>query len=393
MQASDRTFNGPFKRKTLGVTTVGENQRLRLLLAGSNLLVQGDKRKANPFSFASNKLGGISRVDLTSRYSGGKPYLDTYEGWDGANMNSTAFRVGDFARTAQDAWTEVYDQLRGDSSILIDLAESSQTIRMLKSTLNLKKFAGEFFTEFLFAPRKGRKTSGQARLDYLTRKWLEVRYGWTPLVHSIYDAVDLIAKRELERLVYVRGRAKYVDKVVSRSGSGSYSNPSTLIVSSLSARTEIGAYFKLPSTSSGKIYDWTSLNPAKIAWELLPLSFVADWLVNVSQVLDLFENYWLFNTMFAHGYSTNSSAESVVQSAVGSTKTPQQYFSNGIPVDMVNFQFTSRKGIAMRTELARTVLNTLPYPPSALRIRVKIGAKRQLDAAALFHQLVGARLR
>lgn len=292
----------------------------------------------------------------------------------------------DFAHTDDDAWGKVYDQLRGNSSLIVDLAEGHQTLRMLKNTLNLKKFIGEFATNMLrdrgFRRRSG-PSQGQRRLDYVTGKWLEYRYGWTPFVHSIYDALDNIAKFELARTIDVKGKRALSQSKSAYSGTGSFSDPIQFHTDELSFRTFVKARFKLPSVLAGNLYDWTSLNPVKIGFELMPLSFVADWVMNVSQVLDSFENYWLYKRYFAGGMISRSYKQTRTAHFTGSTSNPMSWNAQLQRWNDGNYVNSgSSSSYARQVYHNRQLVVTLPLAASP-RIVVNLGAKRQLDAAAL----------
>lgn len=369
------------------------------ILGGSNLLRQGDHKTATPFfySFTSNKTR--FGTDLKVRYDAySNVVLGGVSGTMGPVVVLTPQHSPDWSKTSQICLNKIYDQIRADSNIIVDALEGSQTLRMLRATLNLKKFVKEFFRTLIVPKNLNRKfsssnlsgklTTNQQRLDYVTGKWLEVRYGWTPLVLSIYDAADLLYRQEQARVISVKARSGFRHQLVgSSTGDGRYENPKVYQVDDWGYRSELLLRFKLPA--GNQIYDWTSLNPASIAWELLPLSFVADWVINISEVLKQFENYWLFKNLFLDGWQSDSDYYNLYRVTKGTSTYEIYRYSDGMimPNQTQSAQY-STTDVSLGRSHNRIILTSLPYS-NPVRLRVQLGAKRQLDAAALIHQLVG----
>jgi hypothetical protein len=167
----------------------------------------------------------------------------------------------------------------------------------------------------------------------------------------------------------------------------------------MKVRAEIVCTFRVPEGQ--QIYDWTSLNPVGIAWELMPLSFVADWIVNVSDVLSLWENQVIFANYFVGGYATSSYREEYSYQESGSSSFPMKFYppnpetgeGGGDPMPGTYSSSVFRRGEAVRLAKNRAVLTQLPTPMQGLRIRPEFNAKRFLDAAALFHTFTKSKAR
>lgn len=356
----------------------------------------GDKINPNPHSFTKQVYDygyGITYTDTcyrgVYRPSGASGPIDT----DAVSPLIQPSMC--LAEISDRAMEKIYDKIKGNNNFVVDLAESSTTLRMLRGTLNLKRVALDFFTEVL-SPRTtiGRRlpTKGQRRLDYMSAKWLEYRYGWSPLVSSIYDAMDTLGGEHLINGAYpVKGRASAKKTAHTRTGSGSADDPSVTTKTNLSVRIEYCYHFALDP--SARIYDWTSLNPVGIAWELMPLSFVADWVVNISQQLSLWENYLLFNSRVKSGYRTLTSLQESHRNTSGVSKGLYYRWPNGSFMDGPYGDKVVQKDAYSRiTSLDRALTKSLPLP-GGIRLNVNFGSKRQLDAAALFHQIVAKRFR
>jgi hypothetical protein len=209
-----------------------------------------------------------------------------------------------------------------------------------------------------------------------------------PLISSTYEALQQLGKRVDGGLVVVSGRSSREESVVdeTRSGLGSYNSPRDSWSIRLRYRTEVNIQFKLPE--GHQIYDWTSLNPIGIAWELAPLSFVADWFVNIGDLLSLWENYVVFANRFVRGYRTDSYREDVEYLTTGTTHYPVSYWPGSDPpfaIDGPVYRHASKAASATRLYKKRVVLLGLPTPESGVRLKFDLNAKRMLDACGLIH--------
>lgn len=306
------------------------------------------------------------------------------------------------------AMAKIYDAVRGNSNFAADLAESPETIRMLRQTLSLKKFIANFLKkEVRSFRRRGRakrqngsglaktRKTDQKLLDWLTSRWLEYRYGWKPLVGSIYDCLDNLGQKINTGTVTINRRAS--ERLVKQqtTGEGTINSPSTVVITETSVRCEISVQLGLPDGK--RLSDWTSLNPVAIAWELVPFSFVADWVFTVGQQLDAWENWFLFNQDFFSGYMTIGHKTTTTRnaSAFEARTEPLQRWSDKNRTIVDGQTLTSWLNLSqtrLTTDKRRMILAGLPTPGRP-RVKLRLGAERQLDAAALIHQLVGKRLR
>lgn len=135
----------------------------------------------------------------------------------------------------------------------------------------------------------------------LADKWLEVQYGWLPLMSSIYDNIGLL------RTLATRKNHSMIMKVSSSSSATHQSKSSGLMQQYKTSFTEAGTV-KVVYTYS--VANWVIanldtagvVNPLSIAWELVPFSFVVDWFVPVGNVLESLSA--TLGLEFATGYLT-----------------------------------------------------------------------------------------
>lgn len=129
--------------------------------------------------------------------------------------------------------------------------------------------AANAFTGVKSARTPKSKTIGSA--------WLELQYGWKPLVNDMYDGAEFLA-HELRgpitlRFVARRSASKPRDRIV-----GDRIQPS---FTRRRVRKQLIAYISESQIPSGL----SLVNPATILWEKLPWSFVIDWALPIGNYL------------------------------------------------------------------------------------------------------------
>ena len=111
--------------------------------------------------------------------------------------------------------------------------------------------------------------------QWVASHWLQLQYGWKPLVQDVFSAMGHLAymQNRPQTLVYRASRNK---KGAVKSGSPSY----TLGGSSVQGKRIVA---KLTNINEAALVGLT--DPASLAWEKLPYSFVADWFVPIGDYL------------------------------------------------------------------------------------------------------------
>lgn len=115
--------------------------------------------------------------------------------------------------------------------------------------------------------------------------WLELQYGWKPLLTDIYGAAELIAQKQIRE---VRNRVrKSASVTIEDRGRNDGASVSMLpfyydIKRKVSVKYTV--YYSSPSVSTSLSQVGIS-NPALIAWELTPYSFVLDWFIPIGDYI------------------------------------------------------------------------------------------------------------
>lgn len=350
-----------------------------------NGLVQGDHKRPNPIQFTKvNYNTNFNRKVLQGDYG-----AQVFEGHNPSNAwmfyNMPNLAVPAFSDLYDKAMSKIYDSLRGNNEIIVDLVEGSATLRMLKSAARLEHGIAAILSAMA---ANTRLTRGQKFLDLITQKWLEYRYGWTPLIGGLYDAFDNVMKSELSavRTITARSGSKSLTNLAPAAQHFSYAGMPNVVhhqVHRRERRVKLTYDFVVPQSG---IWDWTSLNPSGIAWELLPFSFVADWFISIGESLRALEDWWLWKTGFLGGYVTYTSLEQQSDTV--------QYVAKSTLQGFWDVKFASVEGAAYRAMRykQRMIVTTLPAPRGP-RFRLKLGSEKLLDSAALLHALVGKKSR
>jgi len=184
--------------------------------------------------------------------------------------------------------TEALNGLGGATASLgASLGESKQTTKMFAQK------ASRFLSGYHALRRKDYgtalalfttgKTGGAGRsinASDVGGAWLEMQYGWKPLLQDLHDVYHVINKTtEVGTVVRGVGYGK-------RSAKGSFRQGSIIMdwEAKSSARTVL-----LSKVTNSRAYLLQSLgliNPASIAWELVPYSFVIDWFMPIGATLE-----------------------------------------------------------------------------------------------------------
>lgn len=169
------------------------------------------------------------------------------------------------------------------------IGESRQTIKHLAKTTSV------LVRSLLYARRGNWKgvldQLGLSRKTVLNGKvaserWLELQYGWLPLVSDIHSTVGLLQegfRKEAQLLSSVR-RLTDNHSTFINNGDDGYREIS--IIGSSKRADIMKVYFYVNPSDLSKINQIGLLNPLEIAWALTPYSFVVDWLLPVGNVLE-----------------------------------------------------------------------------------------------------------
>lgn len=194
----------------------------------------------------------------------------------------------------------------------------------------------------------------EPRGSSVPKKWLEMQYGWKPLLMDVHGAVDALRKRDSrDWAVTVKGHARslnsyrYVLPLPAPDFAGA----------NVTARVEKRALTRIDAFPSNEaIISLSSLgitNPALIAWELVPFSFVVDWALPIGDWLNSLDATLGFEV---RGCSTSYFVKAEWLDAVSDIWV----HSNGLAVQESHFVGKQKLVYLVRTASASVPIPALP---------------------------------
>lgn len=139
-------------------------------------------------------------------------------------------------------------------------------------------------------------------LDDVSSAWMELNFGWLPLLSDVHAAASFAAHRRLKPDPLCRVTRKHKVEWTTKTYSA-YPPPQEVpanayrILKQKFHSDDVRYIFEVKPNflrNYGTVDELGLTDPVSVAWNLLPLSFVVDWFVNVGQVLEsLYEfNQW-----------------------------------------------------------------------------------------------------
>lgn len=307
--------------------------------------------------------------------------------------------VPDYSKELNEAKSKVVQKSMNGLDLLTNLAELPETLGMILSLLKAARHPLQSAKEVQERYMKSRRringqpdsTTKVEKLKELDKdfrnQWLQYRYGIMPLILSISDAIKLLDERFLKwhtehsgALVPVSVTSKPMFNVDI--GSYIYQNIEGLIKISTTGKAKYG-------TTGGRLSDLITANAFLTAWELIPLSFVIDWFVNVGDVI--FSNTSALMDVseqrcFCYSVKKEITTQTILMSSYDDTVTLQTVGNSyyGRPDFYWEAPLVHKKLIILRTETERSYDRVLFSPTDvSFELNPSLGWMRQLDAYAL----------
>lgn len=167
-------------------------------------------------------------------------------------------------------------------NLAVNLAELRQTSNMVVGSLRTLTGAAWQLRRgnFLGAARAlGLTNKRKTRLaaDDISGRWLELQYGWLPLIGDTYEAVK--AFRELTK------KARSTTFRVREEKNRIFTKSSSVVSWDVKEMYSRGIQYEMYEDMSA-VRSLGLTNPYSVAWEVIPFSFVADWFIPVGTYLE-----------------------------------------------------------------------------------------------------------
>jgi hypothetical protein len=127
--------------------------------------------------------------------------------------------------------------------------------------------------------------------------WFSYKFGWQPMLQDIYNAKEAV-NRQLNRKTFAKALGVTVTSQLVTQGTSS----NTITPGKVTKGSEVGVSYRIDDHTLAGLNSLGLVNPAKIAWELVPLSFVVDWFIPIGSFLSQLSAP--LGCTFVHGYET-----------------------------------------------------------------------------------------
>lgn len=269
--------------------------------------------------------------------------------------------------------SKLYESIRGHSLDLgINIAEGKKTyqgivqnVRSLGNALISVKH-GRYGNALRYLGVTGRRRSFSTKrlnsLD-LSGRWLELQYAWKPLVHDSYEAAKALAAMTGPRTY--RYNASLGPKRATYDGSQVPIAFKYLVTVSVSKRLQAELYEDVPFARALGLTD-----PASIAWEVVPYSFVVDWFIPIGTYLSVWQSVPSLKGRFL-------STTRIGQKLTG--------FTVILPAGNPGYNGTTKVDEWFRIERVASSSLTVPMP-TFNSVPKALSPRHLLNAIALIHQ-------
>lgn len=257
---------------------------------------------------------GVSPTDYTGNFGKGfpDPMFVGPNGAVGPNPNAagvgqfySAINGNTFGAARNQAWSDLVESARsGPASLGVSLAESRQGLDMVvnraaslyRAYRNLRK--GDFrkaLRELSVSPRRKHRSKVKNAVNDASSLWLEYSFGWKPMLGDIYQGVQTLGKPVPGGDYSGKGRQDWKLNTLT-SSSGARINATV--------RCKQGAFIWVSNPNQYLSQQLGLVNPLLIAWELVPFSFLVDWVADVGTCLSSATD--LYGCGVSRGYHTYS---------------------------------------------------------------------------------------
>lgn len=151
--------------------------------------------------------------------------------------------------------------------------------------------------------------SKTSRARNASQRWLELQYGWRPLLGDIFGAVEAYHKvRQRKAIQVVTKKGGRENETFVYDNKYSPENP-TYLTSRCTIEVKYVCAFSLSNDVNKSLSELGITNPLLIAWELTPWSFVADWFLPIGNYISQLDA--TLGATFEYGSVTTHTTSSI----------------------------------------------------------------------------------
>lgn len=277
------------------------------LIHNKSSVVKGDHFQSYPYERNTREVTKNSPCRISARgVDANGPWEDVrvihMSQWVPLSVLDIPSNVIDDTRNARNQTvTEALNKLRD--------GKSDWGTNVLQARMTADMIAGKA-AQVLYAYRSLRRGNVALALKHLgmskrnirrraSSQWLEYIYGWLPLVNDVYTGIDTLCGM-------FETKPPYMDIYDSTSIDFGWSKKSGGFEDTWSGsyKSRVGFKVSVSDEFLSGIDMYGLLNPAEVAWEILPGSFILDWFVPVGNTLSALSA--TTGLKFVTGFMSNS---------------------------------------------------------------------------------------
>lgn len=136
--------------------------------------------------------------------------------------------------------------------------------------------------------RNARPPEGE--FENASNLWLEIQYGWRPLMNDIYESAQEIVRAQTRSPPKTKAHASIVrsfNAMLKDNGSATDKTYHTA-KDTIRVKGTMDVWFSAPDVPR-ILTELGFTNPAYLAWELTPFSFVVDWFIPIGNSINAFD--------------------------------------------------------------------------------------------------------
>lgn len=214
----------------------------------------------------------------------------------GGNVSLGKFKIDPERSTLiSRAETKALDELKlGDVQLGETFATWRDTVRLVSK--NSSRIASQWRKAKARYPKAVKKIRENCRGCSASELWLELVYGWIPLMQDIYGSILILSDRTQELGLVVRGRGSASDvqstpiQVPSLTTDVSPGFRTAAVTDAMETSHRVGVtlWYELTGLNVRSANSLGLINPASLQWDLLPYSFIVDWFLPIGPWLNSF---------------------------------------------------------------------------------------------------------
>lgn len=192
------------------------------------------------------------------------------------------------------AYAKLLDKIRSDAGVGQNIAEYKQSLKLLHGAIDvikspLKTFAKAVQSWF----RKNKDATARTPLKQMGDAWLIWHFGVEPLIKDLHSVMERLESSA--NFTWTRHTASSKGQRRFRYNTGKLPNQWFIDETYMGVR-RYSLEVRYTNPSLALMNDFGIVNPASLAWELVPFSFVIDWFYPIGSYLNSFTDLLGYET-------------------------------------------------------------------------------------------------